>query len=142
MLVFTSIIAILAGRIIDLPKWLRWTRTIVPPRRVSDSGWFQILNDEALDANGAKRRVFVGLDMHDKTYVSGILDYFSTDPKETQDRDLVLAPPIEITWPDEAPFASKFSRLIVSARDIARMHVSYLPPDWSDTTDMADPPTP
>jgi hypothetical protein len=69
--------------------------------------------------------VFVGLDMNDGSYITGELDYFSTDPHEIPDRDLVVVSP-KITWVDSEEFQSEFPRLTVSARDILRIHTSYV----------------
>jgi hypothetical protein len=123
LLVFSSTIAFFAAGL-RLPRGFRWLRNLFPPRVVSDSAWFRTFEEEAMEG-GKKRKVFVGLDLRDGTYISGQLDYFSTDPNEIADRDLVLSDP-RIALPGEDEFQSTFPRLTISAREITRIHTAYL----------------
>lgn len=131
LLLFSSTIAFFVANL-GLPKGLRW---LFPPRVVSDSAWFRLFEEEAL-LHGQKRRVYIGLDMRDGSYVAGELDYFSTDPHEIADRDLILTDP-KIIWPDQEEITSEFPRLVISARDILRIHTAYLDSSTSSTHDLA-----
>lgn len=69
--------------------------------------------------------VFVGLQLQDGGYALGRLDWFSTEPEESADRDIVIAPPITLLDPAGEPIATSAERLIYSARDIRRIDVTY-----------------
>lgn len=71
---------------------------------------------------------FVGCDLRDGTYLSGQLDWYSTEVNEIADRDLVLARPITFYDPDGESQNVAFPRVIVSARDITRLYVSFIDP--------------
>lgn len=92
------------------------------PVVVDVSAWYHLFQDEA--PQGTK--IYIGCDMRDGVYISGYLDWYNTDTDDVPDRDLVLAQP-EIRGSDqEELIASGFARIVVPARDIVRLHVSYL----------------
>lgn len=69
--------------------------------------------------------VFVGCDLRDGRCVSGYLDWYNTDVDEVADRDIALnRVEVTVNGRDSAP--SGFQKIILSARDISSMHVSYL----------------
>jgi hypothetical protein len=123
LLFFSSTVAFVAAGFV-LTERHRWLSGLFPPRVVSDSAWFKIFDEEAR-IDGVKRRVFVGLDLHDGSYISGDLDYFSTDPNEIADRDLVLSHPTIVT-PGGDELETDFPRLTISAREIQRIYTAYL----------------
>lgn len=105
-------------------RWMEVVaRRFTPPVGLDVSAWYYLF-----DEGPAGAAVHVGADLRDNSYVSGTLDWYSTEEKETADRDLVLAEPISYWPPDasEEPTISGFSRLVLSARDITRLHVSYV----------------
>ena len=65
--------------------------------------------------------------MRDDSRIGGHLAWYNTDTEETEDRDLVLAPPFLVLEPgSNNNTAPEVGRMIISARDILRMHVVYL----------------
>lgn len=78
---------------------------------------------------------YVGCDLRDRTYLSGRLDWYSTQVDETADRDLVLAQPITSFDSDGESEEVAFPRVIVSARDIVRLYVSFI----DSPTDAMEP---
>jgi hypothetical protein len=63
--------------------------------------------------------------MRDGSFISGRLAWYNTDVVEVEDRDLVFVPPIKIKM-QGAEEDSAFSRMVISARDIVRLNVSYI----------------
>src|SRR4051812_31657216 len=130
----SSAAAFILGR---RPRWIERFSVGFAPSIVDISAWYQAFEDGPPDCY-----VFVGCDLRDGSYVDGLLDWYSTEVAETADRDLLLAEPIRYRaagTADAVPVAD-FSRLILSARDISRLYVTFLSelPEWPATT--ADPP--
>jgi hypothetical protein len=98
------------------------------PVIINTSAWYQVFESGPADA-----KVFVGCDMDDGSYISGYLDWYNTDVDEVADRDLVLAAPIEINAEGETT-ETGFPRMILSARNIERLSVSFVDGDESDQT--------
>ena len=69
--------------------------------------------------------MYVGCDLSDGAYVAGLLVWFNTNIDEEGDRDLVLGAPLTVGV-DGVFSESAFSRMILSARNIVRMSVSFL----------------
>jgi hypothetical protein len=107
------------------PRPLRWVNSRFTPIIVQTSLSYQVL-----DADAPKDAlVYVGCDLRDGSYVGGYLDWYSVEPEEIGDRDLVLAEPITVktsktTDPDGEQL--DVARVVISARDIVRMLVSYI----------------
>ena len=87
------------------------------------SGWYH-----AFETSAPKDTViYVGCELLDGSYTAGRLAWFNTEPEDAPDRDLILAPPFtaldteggELKLPEEG-------RVILSAREIRRMDVTYL----------------
>jgi hypothetical protein len=95
------------------------------PAIVDVSAWYHVF-----DEGPAEALVYVGCDLRDGSYVGGLLDWYSTEVHETADRDFVIAEPITYRPPDgsEDRTIEGFSRLVLSARDVARLYVSYVDP--------------
>jgi hypothetical protein len=88
--------------------------------------------------------VYLGCDLRDGSYMGGILEWYSTAVEETADRDLALASPITFQPPSEGeePQAEDLegvSRVIVSARDVVRIYVSYINEGWAPAAANEDP---
>jgi hypothetical protein len=117
--------SILAFGLAALPKLglsLKW----LSPDIVDESSWYYALADEVPKG----KRTFVGLDLRDGTYISGYVDWFSTELDEVADRDITLVAAVHaplIFKRDGNPETLDAERMIVSARDIVRMYVSYIP---------------
>jgi hypothetical protein len=90
------------------------------PDIVQASAWYQILNDEVPDGCAT----FVGCDLRDGSYVTGIVDWFNTEVDEVADRDIALASPITVMR-EGRPVVVEFPRMVISARDVLRLYVSY-----------------
>lgn len=86
------------------------------------SAWYHVFEDQA--PNGT--RVYVGCDMRNGVYVCGYLAWYNTSLDDIPDRDLVLSEP-QIRATEGADLGpSGFQTMVVAARDIIRLHVSYL----------------
>jgi hypothetical protein len=92
----------------------------------ADSAWYRVL-ERYVDSD---ERVWVGCSLSDGSYVSGVLDYFSTDADETGDRDLLIRWPRYRTSAGEPGGASDIDWTVVSARTLVRLDISYVPDDW------------
>ena len=88
-------------------------------------------------------RVYVGCDLRDGSYVGGYLDWYNTNIEEVSDRDIALVAPITIRRTNGDVLATEsgetdqqvgeddgksldFGVVVLSARDIASLYVSYL----------------
>jgi len=119
LLAFSCVLAFVIG---IRPRWIARFTERFAPAIVDVSAWYHVFEDGPEDA-----KVYIGCDLKDGTYVAGYLDWYSTEVAETADRDLVIAEPIEIRMPGEVNSASvDFPRLVISARDTARLYVSYV----------------
>ena len=89
------------------------------------SGWYQVFETEVPE-NAS--RTFVFCELTDGSYTAGDLAWFNTEPEDTPDRDLILAPPLRVQKADGRPVnvPEEMRRLVLSARDIRRLYVTYL----------------
>ena len=114
--------------VFTLRPWpLKHLGQVLSPAIAETSGWYHVF----VAGVPAKSSVsFVICELLDGTNVSGDLAWFNTDPDEGPDRDIVLAPPFAIRWADGNSFQSQsedgLHRIVVSARDIRRIYVSYI----------------
>lgn len=118
------VLAVSVGLAVLLGRWSTSAKGFsrILPIQVDVSSWYRLFHDEAPEGN----LVYVGCEMRDGIYISGYVDWYNTDRDDIPDRDLVLADP-KIRVPDQQePQESGFSRLVVSARDVVRLHVSYI----------------
>lgn len=95
------------------------------PAIVERSGWYQVFEIEVPEHTA---RIRVICELQDGSYTAGDLAWFNTQPEDTSDRDLVLAPPLALmTVEGRTPeIPDQVERLIVSGRDIRRTYVTYL----------------
>jgi hypothetical protein len=122
LVVASSIIAFGLAALPKLGLSLKW----LSPDIVDESSWYYALADEVPKG----QRTFVGLDLRDGTYISGYVDWFSTEIDEVADRDLTLVAAVGAPLVFKREGISEdldAARMIVSARDIVRMYVSYVP---------------
>jgi hypothetical protein len=118
--------AILGGSCFLALVAARWGRlrsvmnNLLQPVIVESSAWCETFAAES------GSYVHTGLELSDGGYISGRLVWFSTDLEETGDRDLVLAPPLTIRTADDTVASLAMQRVIVSARDIRRIDVTYI----------------
>lgn len=105
------------------PRFIRTVLERFTPAIVDVSAWYHLF-DEGPEGT----RVYVGCDLRDGSYVGGLLDWYSTEVDETADRDFVIAEPITYRAPDrtEDLTIEGFSRLVLSAREVTRLYVSYV----------------
>lgn len=116
LLVLSCLLAVASARSRRVPELL--TKRF-PPVIFESSAWCATL---AADPGSF---VHAGLELSDGGFVSGRVVWFSTDLEETGDRDLVLGPPLLIRTEDGATDPGA-QRVIVAARDIRRIDVSYI----------------
>lgn len=97
---------------------------------ISDSAWELVFNSQELET-ACKWCVCV---LTDGRTVAGVLASSSPDPKETGDRDLVLASPVKYQSEGGEWTSSDAARVVLTARQIALMEVRYysdIPGDWA-----------
>jgi len=72
-------------------------------------------------------RIFLICELTNGGHAAGELAWYSTQPESSPDRDLVLAAPLQVRRPEEAePEVVHEGRLVLSARDIRYIYVSYI----------------
>jgi hypothetical protein len=120
LLALSCVLAVVLG---VRPRWMGRFSERFTPAIVDVSAWYHVFEEGPKD-----NYVHVGCDLRDGSWVSGLLDWYSTDIDETGDRDFVLAEPILFRPPDDTTDRELhgFSRLVLSARDVMRMYVTYL----------------
>jgi hypothetical protein len=122
------------------PRWLRRLSRFTP-LVVETSLWYQVLDNDVPEDT----RPYVGCDLRDGGYVAGFVDWFNVDSAETGDRDLVLSGPIiykQSTSDNESKQLDDVARVVVSARDIVRMFVSYVGDGDDSIPEQTEPDAP
>ena len=100
---------------------VRPARWVLPAKGArNQSAWWTVLREEN---SGHYRRVTCYLD--DGSRVRGMLNSFNPSSDETEDRELVLGPPIRLTDVDGTHQYLKWGAVTVSARKMRFMHVAY-----------------
>lgn len=96
-------------------------RPAVTPHESGVSAWWLLFQEKP------GRRIHVGCNLDDGSYVSGWLAAFSTTVDDTGDRDLTLAAPLRYRPKGVAVTEelTNTSAVVVSARKITLLHVSY-----------------
>jgi hypothetical protein len=96
-------------------------RPAVTPHESGVSAWWLLFQEKP------GRRIHVGCNLDDGSYVSGWLAAFSTTVDDTGDRDLTLAAPLRYRPKGVAVTEelANTSAVVVSARKITLLHVSY-----------------
>lgn len=105
-------------------KWVRgWLGQALGP--ITDSSaWC-----ETFAAPDDSTYPHAGVELADGGFVSGRVYWFSTDLDETGDRDLVLGTPLQFVTAEGEEDDVDAQRVIVSARDIRRIYVTYIEAD-------------
>jgi hypothetical protein len=101
------------------------------------SAWYHTFDEDSQIPEGTTP--FVGVELNDGAYITGYVAWFSTEPEENPDRDIVLGGPMTMRTKGGTPQEVLFPRLILSAKDIQRIWVSYQPAP--ETTAPAVPAT-
>ena len=84
------------------------------------SAWSETLNTTAGHYTHA------GCELRNGSYVGGRVIWFSTDLEETGDRELCLGPPLTFRDADGEASELAAQRVVVAAREIHRMDVTYI----------------
>lgn len=116
LLVISSSMAILWAR---RPGFLQKIPTFIPSL-IDTSAWIY-----EFEAAPKDTRVYVGCDLRDGSYIGGYLDWYNTNVEEVSDRDIALVAPITVLKNNDQPKID-FGVVILSARDIAALYVSYV----------------
>jgi len=131
LLLASSVLALILG---VRPKLVARFSARFAPSIVDVSAWYFVF-----ESGDPDDYVLVGCDLRDGSYVSGLLDWYSTEVQETADRDFAVGPPIRYrpSGESEDRTIEGFQRLIVSAREVVRMYVSYQTelPTYDDDAD-------
>lgn len=105
-------------------KILSWRglALLVPPSvdYAREPAWWQLFTNRP-------ERIHVGCQLDDGTYVAGFLSTFSAESDETPDRELVLAGDLKIRVVGGALEDYPASALVVSARRLQYLAVTYVP---------------
>jgi hypothetical protein len=98
------------------------------------SAWWKLFADH--DHPGAQ--IYLDCELNDGSYVGGWLYSYNPDEPETGDRDLVLGAPLRIraAGTDETGPLEGVGAVVVSARQLVRLHVTYVEPP-PGTRDLA-----
>jgi hypothetical protein len=109
----------------------------ITPDLIDTSAWIH-----EFEAAPGGSWVYVGCELADGSFVGGYLDWYNTNLDEAPDRDIALAAPIKVRS-DGNESDSEFSRVILSARNITTLYVSYLTvPPAGHLADSATHPSP
>lgn len=87
------------------------------------SGWYRVFDTEAPENS----TVYVMCELVDGSYAAGDLAWYNTDPEDSPDRDLILAPPLTLLNPQGEDLGIPVERVILSARDMRQIYVVYAP---------------
>ena len=107
---------------VSLPQWYRKKfRNRNLGRIEFVSGWFKYLEESGKEA-------YCGCVLDDGSWVGGFLMWFSSELRETADRDIILTKPLYRRGPtdDDEVFVAHTDRVFISARRIVYMTASYL----------------
>jgi hypothetical protein len=107
----------IAARVRPISKVASW----FTPAIVDAPGWFHVFESAT-----PEQYVHVGCTLAEGGYISGIVDWYSTEVEESDHRSLVLAPPFHRVTGEGEVETSAVERIVLSARDIRVMEVTYL----------------
>lgn len=82
------------------------------------------------DPRAQTNEIYVGCELTDGSYIAGYLRRHSTEPDETENRDLTLEAPITYIVDGEQA-ELPVNNTIVSAKQIKFITVSYVPSPWA-----------
>lgn len=104
-------------------RWLR--RLSEPPDPSTMSAWWIAFSEY----DPAEVEMHLGCSLDDGSYVSGVLHSFSRLASDVADRDVLLGPPLALrpAGAMEMHPLHRAGRMVVSARHIVTMTVSYVP---------------
>jgi hypothetical protein len=123
LLTLSCTLAVVAARW----DWLRTSFVrLFAPVIVNESAWYHVFEEQPQDP--AADQIYVGCDLQDGSYVAGILEWYSTETEDKPDRDLILGPPLLRRNRGQIDRLAGMQRLIVSAREITMMYVTWIEP--------------
>ncbi|MDQ1685003.1 MAG: hypothetical protein QOC82_1740 [Frankiaceae bacterium] len=131
LLALATVLAVLAAspRFRRLLGWFRARKVVKwmlpPPRSNFASGWTQLFEIDRPD----HLRAYVGCTLDDGTYFGGWLRSWNRDSEDTPDRELTLTGAITYKRGKKAVILPDVKGMILSARQIHSLRVSYLRPD-------------
>lgn len=101
---------------------------IIIPLIIDSSAWYFTFEQAPQNS-----KVHLGCDLKDGSYIGGYLDWYNTNVDDDSDRDLVLIAPI-ILKVNGKEFSSEFQRTILSAREILKINVTFVGPEFENDT--------
>jgi hypothetical protein len=142
LLAFSCIIATVLAALRGTEPVMRFltrglTRWLLDPSVKTEPAWWQMFKRHPTMA------CYVGCELKDGAYVAGQLFSFSPESDETPDRELTMSSPITYrpTGSDESSTLD-VSAIIVSAREIKLLTVTYLKPaDLEEEVEKLEHPT-
>lgn len=102
-----------------------------PARVIDESAWDRYFYSEAPEDS----KVYLECYLHDESYVAGTLAWYNSDIDESPDRNLALGNPLSVIKADRSRLVEPGydQRVILSARDIQQIIVTYVNPDTIET---------
>ncbi len=119
ILVVAVVFAVILGALDNFPG----TRWPIGPI-IDESQWRTVFRTALLPGTLPYARAW----LEDGTQLAGIVEWYSADTDETQDRDLVLVEPILLRYAgatEDVPYP--ISSAVISARRIMHLSVTYMP---------------
>ena len=117
LLLAVGFAALLAARV-----WpFGWVARRFAPSIVDASAWYHVF-----ESGPDGHYVYVGCRLGGGQYVGGVLDWYSTDVKESNDRGISIAHPL--TWVEDGNCIElgDVERIVLSAGDIDVLSVSFI----------------
>ena len=131
LLVAIAVAWLLAARPGPLARLVPW----FAPTLLDVPAWYHVFEASQEEYLDEPNYVHIGCTLKSGGYISGILAWYSTDTAETDDRNVVLAPPLlRENAEGKAVDMTGVGRVILSAREIAVMEVTFVASlDWAES---------
>jgi hypothetical protein len=111
---------------VSLPRVRGLFKNVFNPVVVDSSTWYHVFESVPPSDNGRNPYPYVECHLSDGTYVAGRLSWYSTEIDETADRELSLVAPPEEHQSERNGAVTGNSIVILSAREIRRMIVTWV----------------
>lgn len=115
--------------LIGLTSGRKGPSRLLNPVILDVSTWYHVFEHPAPASEGRRTYAYVGCTLDDGSYVGGRLSWYSTEVVESADRELALSEPIEVRDPDGVTIDEEASVVIVSARSLRRLSVTWVEED-------------